>query len=152
MSKCTTFTAVLALRLRWCLSQSPGKGGSDFGTVLLEDVEAGKGGISRSGRVADFLEKDPNSPSNLNNASIYMIEMDLIRELDSLRTEARLDLDCPFYDFGKHVFPRPAEPAALHLAEQALPAFGALSTMGNGSTSEISETIWRSIGISLMAV
>lgn len=77
----------------------------DFGTVLLDDVQPGAGEISRYGRVRDFREKDPNSPSNLNNASIYLIEMDLIRELDALRTEAKLGLDNPFYDFGKHVFP-----------------------------------------------
>ena len=37
-----------------------------------------------------FIEKDPESPSNLCNASIYMIEMDLLRALDSLRTEVSL--------------------------------------------------------------
>jgi NDP-sugar pyrophosphorylase family protein len=34
-----------------------------------------------------------------------MIEMELIRALDPLRTEARLDIPNAFYDFGKHVFP-----------------------------------------------
>jgi NDP-sugar pyrophosphorylase family protein len=52
-----------------------------------------------------FLEKDPNSPSNLNNASVYIIEMDLLRQLDPLRTAAAKDIVNPFYDFGKHVFP-----------------------------------------------
>ncbi|MCE9528955.1 MAG: NDP-sugar synthase [Planctomycetales bacterium] len=77
----------------------------DFGTVLLEGAEKRAGLISRSGRIVDFLEKDPNSPSNLNNASIYMLEMDLLRELDALRTPASLQEPQPFYDFGKHVFP-----------------------------------------------
>lgn len=77
----------------------------DFGTVVLEDIQDRKGQISRSGRISAFREKDPDSPSNLNNASIYMIEMDLLRELDALRTPARLDVPQPFYDFGKHVFP-----------------------------------------------
>jgi hypothetical protein len=61
--------------------------------------------ISRSGRIGELREKDGNSPSNLNNASFYMIEMDLLRELVALRTPARLDVERPFYDFGKHVFP-----------------------------------------------
>jgi NDP-sugar pyrophosphorylase family protein len=77
----------------------------DFGTVLLEGPENRKGMISRSGRISDFREKDPDSPSNLNNASIYMLEMDLLRELDALRTPASLQVPQPFYDFGKHVFP-----------------------------------------------
>jgi NDP-sugar pyrophosphorylase family protein len=77
----------------------------DFGTVLLEDAESRTGEISRSGRIVDFREKDPDSPSNLNNASIYMLEMDLLRELDALRTLASLAEKQPFYDFGKHVFP-----------------------------------------------
>ncbi|MCP4545147.1 MAG: NDP-sugar synthase, partial [bacterium] len=77
----------------------------DFGTVILDRPEERKGIVSKSGRIKEFIEKDPNSPSNLNNASIYMIEMDLLRILDPLRTEARLDVDHPFYDFGKHAFP-----------------------------------------------
>ncbi|MCP4546673.1 MAG: nucleotidyltransferase family protein, partial [bacterium] len=77
----------------------------DFGTVILDRPEERKGIISKSGRIEEFIEKDPNSPSNLNNASIYMIEMDLLRALDPLRTEASLEAANPFYDFGKHVFP-----------------------------------------------
>lgn len=77
----------------------------DFGTVVLDRPEARAGALSQSGRVAEFREKDPDSPSNLNNASIYLIEMDLLRTLDPLRTEARSDLAEGFYDFGKHVFP-----------------------------------------------
>jgi NDP-sugar pyrophosphorylase family protein len=38
-----------------------------------------------------------------------MIEMELIRFLDSLRTEASLEIEEPFYDFGKHVFPAMSE-------------------------------------------
>ena len=77
----------------------------DFGTVTLTDAESRPGLLSRSGRITDFVEKDPNSLSNLNNASIYMIEMDLLRELDALRTPAAIGVEHPFYDFGKHVFP-----------------------------------------------
>jgi NDP-sugar pyrophosphorylase family protein len=77
----------------------------DFGTVVLEGVEKRGGLISSSGRIIEFREKDPDSPSNLNNASIYMLEMDLLRELDALRTPASLKEAQPFYDFGKHVFP-----------------------------------------------
>ena len=77
----------------------------DFGTVLMEGAEKRPGLISRSGRISEFREKDPDSPSNLNNASIYMLEMDLLRELDALRTPASLQEPQPFYDFGKHVFP-----------------------------------------------
>lgn len=77
----------------------------DFGTVVLDNPEERGGPISKSGRISQFVEKDPHSPSNLNNASIYMIEMELLKVLDGLRTEARLDVPDPFYDFGKHVFP-----------------------------------------------
>lgn len=78
---------------------------AEFGTVELESPENVKGLISKSGKVVKFMEKDPNSPSNLNNASIYMIEMDLLKMLDPLRTEANPIIKKPFYDFGKHVFP-----------------------------------------------
>ncbi len=77
----------------------------DFGTVVFEQSEQYKNIFSKSGRIQEFREKDPDSPSNLNNASIYMIETDLIKTLASLRTEADLSVSEPFYDFGKHVFP-----------------------------------------------
>ena len=77
----------------------------DFGTVLLRNPESRQGAISKSGQIDKFFEKDANSPSNLNNASIYLIETDLIRELDRYRTAASLDVTDPFYDFGKQVFP-----------------------------------------------
>ena len=77
----------------------------DFGTVVLDNPEERAGVLSKSGRIREFREKDPDSPSNLNNASIYMIEMELLKALDPLRTEARSDIPEPFYDFGKHVFP-----------------------------------------------
>ena len=54
----------------------------DFGTVVLEAPEERSGEISKSGRITEFLEKDPNSPSNLNNASIYMMETELLKALD----------------------------------------------------------------------
>lgn len=77
----------------------------DYGTAELASPEHRKGPLSKSGRIKNFIEKDPRSQSNLANASIYMIEMDLLRTLDPLRTEARVDVERPFYDFGKHVFP-----------------------------------------------
>ena len=61
--------------------------------------------LSRTGQIVDFREKEADSPSNLNNASIYIIEAGFLKELDALRTEARLDVPEPMYDFGKHVFP-----------------------------------------------
>lgn len=77
----------------------------DFGTALLADTESSEGKISVTGRLIDFFEKDPDSPSNLNNASIYMIEAELIRELDALRTAVDPADPRSFYDFGKHGFP-----------------------------------------------
>ncbi len=87
------------------LTEIPWDRRKDFGTVVLESVEKRPGQLSSVGRVVDFREKDPDSPSCLNNASIYMIEMDLLRALDPYRTEAKVGLDAPLYDFGKHVFP-----------------------------------------------
>ncbi len=77
----------------------------DYGTVVLDRPEERSGKISKSGRISEFREKDPDSPSNLNNASIYMIEMELLEKLDTLRTEVGVGVSEPFYDFGKHVFP-----------------------------------------------
>jgi len=77
----------------------------EFGTVELESPGKPNGLISQSGKIINFREKDPHSPSNLNNASIYMIEMDLLKALDPLRTQVDPEEPEPFYDFGKHVFP-----------------------------------------------
>ena len=77
----------------------------DFGTAVLDRVESRGGVLSKSGLIVDFREKEADSPSNLNNASIYIMEASLLKELDALRTEARLDVEGPMYDFGKHVFP-----------------------------------------------
>ncbi|MFC1476412.1 sugar phosphate nucleotidyltransferase [Fibrobacterota bacterium] len=77
----------------------------EFGTAILENIEERNSMLSKVGIIKDFMEKDPNSPSNLSNGSIYMIEMDLLKTLDPLRTQASLDTPNPFYDFGKHVFP-----------------------------------------------
>ena len=87
------------------LSPVPWDKRGEFGTVVLDTPETGDGLISQSGRIIEFREKDPDSPSNLNNASIYMIEMELLKALDPLRTMADPDIANPFYDFGKHVFP-----------------------------------------------
>jgi NDP-sugar pyrophosphorylase family protein len=77
----------------------------DFGTAVLDRPADHKGLLSSVGKVIEFREKDPASPSNLNNASIYFIEMELLRTLDAYRTPARAEEENPFYDFGKHVFP-----------------------------------------------
>ncbi len=87
------------------LSPVPWERRGEFGTVVLESPGNLEGLISQSGKIVNFREKDANSPSNLNNASIYMIEMDLLKALDPLRTPADPDQEEPFYDFGKHVFP-----------------------------------------------
>lgn len=77
----------------------------DFGTAVLRSPLPSFGSLGPSGQIVGFREKDPNSPSTLNNASIYIIETRLLKELDLPRTEARLGVERPFYDFGKHVFP-----------------------------------------------
>ncbi len=87
------------------LTPVPWEKRGEFGTVELKSPESLPGMVTQSGQIIDFREKDPHSPSNLNNASIYMIEMNLLKTLDRLRTPAETGLDKPFYDFGKHVFP-----------------------------------------------
>jgi NDP-sugar pyrophosphorylase family protein len=91
--------------LTMVLTEIPLERRGDFGTVLLKKAETRPGKLSLSGRVCGFFEKDPKSPSCLNNASIYIIETDFVRMLDRYRTEADPSLKEPFYDFGKHVFP-----------------------------------------------
>lgn len=91
--------------LTMLLSPIPWERRQDFGTVQLGPTQRFDGNISQAGPIVNFIEKDPNSPSNLNNASVYIIEMDLLKELDPLRTAATKDIPEPFYDFGKHVFP-----------------------------------------------
>jgi mannose-1-phosphate guanylyltransferase/phosphomannomutase len=91
--------------LTMVLTEIPPSRKKDFGTVVLTRPRKRKGLISLSGRVVEFREKDEHSPTCLSNASIYMIETDLLRALDARRTNAELGLDQPFYDFGKHVFP-----------------------------------------------
>jgi len=87
------------------LTPVPWEKRGEFGTVELKTPDSLPGLVSQSGQIVEFREKDPQSPTNLNNASIYMIEMDLLKTLDRLRTPAETGLDKPFYDFGKHVFP-----------------------------------------------
>jgi NDP-sugar pyrophosphorylase family protein len=77
----------------------------DYGTAVLDSPRTGSGPLSCAGRIVRFHEKDPNSPSQLNNASVYLIETRLLQELEQRRTAARIDAAEPFYDFGKHVFP-----------------------------------------------
>lgn len=77
----------------------------DFGTAVLRETRAASGRLGAAGPIVAFHEKDPHSPSIWNNASIYLIETRLLRELDAQRTPAQCDVERPFYDFGKHVFP-----------------------------------------------
>lgn len=77
----------------------------EYGTVEIVNPYPLNSAFTQMGRIRTFIEKDPCSPSNLNNGSIYMIEMDLIKALDKYRTPASIDQKEPFYDFGKHVFP-----------------------------------------------
>ena len=87
------------------LTPVPWEERGEFGTVQLQNPETLSFPFSQSGPIIDFREKDPNSPSNLNNASIYIIETDLIKALLPFRTPAKPGIQNPFYDFGKHVFP-----------------------------------------------
>ncbi|WP_449244110.1 sugar phosphate nucleotidyltransferase [Desulfobacca acetoxidans] len=87
------------------LAPIPWKRRKEFGTVILGKSERSRGPLSESGPIIDFIEKDPDSPSNLNNASVYFIEMELLEKLDPFRTAADPNVREPFYDFGKHVFP-----------------------------------------------
>lgn len=77
----------------------------DFGTVVLESCPTGEDVAPGTfARVVDFVEKDPASPSNMNNASNYLIETDFLMELAPHLTEARIGIEQGFYDFGKHLF------------------------------------------------
>lgn len=87
------------------LTPVPWERRGEFGTVALLSPEIMSSSFSKSGRISSFIEKDPDSPSNLNNASVYIIEMDLLKTLDAIRTEADMGINDAFYDFGKHVFP-----------------------------------------------
>jgi NDP-sugar pyrophosphorylase family protein len=87
------------------LTPIPWEERGEFGTVELFKPRSLKSGFTQMGRVRSFREKDAHSPSNLNNGSIYMIEMELIKALDPFRTPASVGQKEPFYDFGKHVFP-----------------------------------------------
>jgi NDP-sugar pyrophosphorylase family protein len=86
------------------LAPVPWERRADFGTVVLEGTAAGSEVAAGTfARVREFLEKDPRSPSNENNASNYLVETSLLLELESSLTAARPDAREPCYDFGKHV-------------------------------------------------
>jgi mannose-1-phosphate guanylyltransferase/phosphomannomutase len=87
------------------LAPVPWERRGDFGTVILEGIPAGKDvAPSTYARILDFVEKDPKSPSNVNNASNYLIESDFLLELEPYLTEPQLGIKEPCYDFAKHVF------------------------------------------------
>ncbi len=78
----------------------------DFGTVVLDGTPAGKDVAPGTyARIVDFVEKDPDSPSNENNASHYLIETDFLLELEAYLTPADPGVEEACYDFGKHIFP-----------------------------------------------
>lgn len=87
------------------LTPVPWERRKDFGTAILKNPVALSGPFSLSGEIVAFLEKDPASPSNLNNASIYMVEMELLEELEKFRTAADFHIPNPFYDTGIHALP-----------------------------------------------
>jgi mannose-1-phosphate guanylyltransferase / phosphomannomutase len=87
------------------LAPIPWKRRGDFGTAILEGIPARKSVPNGTyARILDFVEKDPQSPSNENNASNYLIETDFLLELETYLTPAQPGMKKPCYDFGKHVF------------------------------------------------
>ena len=87
------------------LAPVPWERRGDFGTAILEGIPAGA--EVRPGtfaRILDFREKEPESPSNENNASNYLIETDFLLELERHLTPAQPGHPDACYDFGKHVF------------------------------------------------
>lgn len=86
------------------LAPIPWERRKDFGTVVLEGIAPNRDVAAGTfARVVEFMEKVPQSPSNENNASNYLIETDFLLELEPYLTEAKVGLDKPCYDFGKHV-------------------------------------------------
>lgn len=87
------------------LSPIPWERRKDFGTVIVDGYkDSNKVDSGTYCKVIDFLEKDPKSPSNLNNASNYIVESDFLLELEPYLTEAKVGIGNSCYDFGKHVF------------------------------------------------
>ncbi len=87
------------------LAPIPWERRGECGTVILEGIPAGKNVKSETyTRIIDFIEKDPKSQSNENNASNYLIETDFLLEIEPYLTHAQLGIKEPCYDFGKHVF------------------------------------------------
>ena len=90
--------------LTMMLAPVPWERRGDFGTVVLDGSAAGRDVMPGSyARVRDFLEKDPRSPSNENNASNYLVETSFLLELEPYLTDAKPGLPEACYDFGKHV-------------------------------------------------
>ncbi len=76
----------------------------DFGTTILEGIESSQNVKSGTyARIQDFIEKDPNSPSNENNASLYLVETEFLLSLEEYITDAKVEVEDPCYDFGKHI-------------------------------------------------
>ena len=111
---------------------------ADFGTVVLEGTSAGSDiAPGTFARVRDFLEKDPRSPSNENNASNYLVETSLLLELEDRLTEARTDVSEPCYDFGKHV---------LQGMVGGVPHLGALTRYKNDVYGYEPGKLWFDVG------
>jgi NDP-sugar pyrophosphorylase family protein len=87
------------------LAPIPWERRGDFGTVILDGIPAGSNVAPGTyAQVRDFVEKDPHSPSNENNASNYLVETDFLLDLESRLTPAEPLIENACYDFGKHVF------------------------------------------------
>jgi NDP-sugar pyrophosphorylase family protein len=87
------------------LAPVPWERRSDFGTAILDGVPAGSAVPPGTfAQILEFREKDPESPSNENNASNYLIDVDFLLELEPYLTAAQPGLAEPCYDFAKHVF------------------------------------------------
>lgn len=93
----------------------------DFGTAVLEGIKPGAEVPAKTyARIERFVEKDPNSPSNLNNASCYLIDVKFLEEYRAHLTACGVNVEEPCYDFGKHVFPSMLGDSKLpHLASFA---------------------------------
>lgn len=86
------------------LAPVPWERRKDYGTVVMEGIAPNQNVAAGTyARIEGFLEKVADSPSNENNASNYLVETDFLLELEPYLTEAKVGLEEPCYDFGKHV-------------------------------------------------
>lgn len=87
------------------LAPIPWERRGDFGTAVLDGIDAGQPvSAGTYARILDFVEKDPDSPSNENNASNYLIETSFLMQLEPYLTRPQASAGDQCYDFGKHLF------------------------------------------------